>query len=393
MMGLGYIGLPTAAILANRGYNVHGVDVIPEVVDKINSGEVHIQEPGLGSFVKSAVFSGKLIASGEPIEADIFMIAVPTPIDNKNIPDLSYVFDSVKMIMPFLRNDNLIIIESTSPVGTTDRVKEIVSKARPELDTVHYAYCPERVLPGRTMKELIENDRIVGGDTTAAAEKAKMFYSSFVEGDILITNSQTAEMAKLVENSFRDVNIAFANELSMICDKLNINVWELISLANRHPRVNILRPGSGVGGHCIAIDPWFIVSSVEREAKIIRTAREINNSKPVWVIDKIAEMAKEYKEMHHKEPVIACMGIAFKPNIDDLRESPSLQIVNALFDQGREVLVVEPNIKKHRNFELTDHNVAVHEADILLFLVAHDEFKKLTIPDSKAVLDICGIFE
>ncbi|MCD4680877.1 MAG: UDP-N-acetyl-D-mannosamine dehydrogenase [Bacteroidales bacterium] len=392
-MGLGYIGLPTAAILANRGFNVHGVDVIPEVVKKTNSGEVHIVEPGLGSFVKSAVFSGKLLAASNPIEADIFMIAVPTPIDDKNIPDLSYVFDSVNMILPFLKNGNLIIIESTSPVGTTDQVKEMIINARPDLDSVHYAYCPERVLPGRTMKELIENDRIVGGDSTEAAEKAKQFYSTFVEGDILITNSKTAEMAKLVENSFRDINIAFANELSIICDKLNINVWELIRLANRHPRVNILRPGSGVGGHCIAIDPWFIVSSAKSDSKIIRMAREINNFKPVWVTNKIASLVSDYKERYHKEPVIACMGIAFKPNIDDLRESPSLQIVDTLLDQERELLVVEPNIEEHEKFELSDYNDAINKADILLFLVAHDEFKELSIPEGKTVLDICGIFE
>jgi len=393
IMGLGYIGLPTAAVLANRSFNVHGVDVIPEVVDKINQGIVHIVEPGLNTHVKSAVFSGRLKASTEPKPADIFIIAVPTPIDDDNIPDLKYVFDSVNMILPYLKNGNLILIESTSPVGTTDKVKSKIKKANPDLENIHFAYCPERVIPGQTMKELIENDRIVGGDTPEAAIKAKEFYSTFVNGDILTTNSKTAEMAKLVENSFRDVNIAFANELSVICDQQGINVWELIKLANRHPRVNILRPGSGVGGHCIAIDPWFIVASNEKEARIIKTAREINNYKPEWVNDKISSLVLEFKDKYQKEPKIACMGIAFKPNIDDLRESPSLQIARKIVSQGRDVIVVEPNIENHESFELEDYKKAVDVADIIVFLVAHDEFKDLTISENKIVLDICGIYE
>ncbi len=393
ILGLGYIGLPTAAILANRSYNVHGVDVIPDVVDKINQGKVHIKEPGLNTFVKSAVFSGKLKASIKPKPADIFIIAVPTPIDEDNIPELKYVFESTQMITPYLKNGDLIIIESTSPVGTTEKIRDMVQKINPELTSIQYAYCPERVLPGQTLKELIDNDRVVGGITPEAAEKAREFYSTFVNGTIFITDSRTAEMTKLVENAYRDVNIAYANELSMICDKLNINVWELIKLANRHPRVNILRPGSGVGGHCIAIDPWFIVSSAEDDAKIIRKAREINNYKHLWVTEKINNLALKFQNSYQRKPRIACMGIAFKPNIDDLRESPALQIINMLIKQGKDVLVVEPNIQDHESFSLIQYNEAVNLADIIVFLVAHDEFKDIKIPDGKKVIDVCGIFE
>jgi UDP-N-acetyl-D-mannosaminuronic acid dehydrogenase len=393
IMGLGYIGLPTAAIIANSGYNVHGVDVIQNIVDSINQGKVHIKEPGLNTFVKSAVFSGKLKAATKPKPADIFIIAVPTPIDEDNTPDLKYVFNSIKMISPCLKNGNLIIIESTSPVGTTEKVRDMVQKLNPNLMTIQYAYCPERVLPGQTMKELIENDRIIGGITLEAAKKAKEFYSSFVNGNIFITNSRTAEMTKLAENAYRDVNIAFANELSMICDNLNINVWELIKLANRHPRVNIHRPGCGVGGHCIAIDPWFIVSSAEDDAKIIRKAREINNYKHLWVIEKIDNLILKFENSYQRKPRIACMGITFKPNIDDLRESPALQIVNMLIKDGRDIMVVEPNIQAHESISFTQYNEAVNLADIIVFLVAHDEFKDINIPDGKLILDVCGIFE
>jgi UDP-N-acetyl-D-mannosaminuronic acid dehydrogenase len=390
VMGLGYIGLPTAALLATKGYTVHGVDVKAEVVETINKGKIHIVEPELDAFVKSAVQSGNLKASLEPEYADIFMITVPTPIDQQNQPDISYVVKATEAIAPYVKENNVVILESTSPVGTTEKVVEIL-KQKIDTDKLFIAYSPERVLPGQTMRELVENDRIVGGITPEAAKKVQKFYKTFVHGEVLITNSRTAEMSKLTENSCRDVNIAFANELSILCDKFDIDVWELIHLANRHPRINILKPGSGVGGHCIAIDPWFIVAKGGEDARIIRTAREINNRKPQWVIEKIEAAIEVFKKKHQKEPVIACMGIAFKPDIDDLRESPALSIAQQMINRGMNVLIVEPNVTNHPSFKITPTEEAVTQSDIVVFLVAHRQFKELRIPEDKEVIDICGV--
>ena len=391
VLGLGYIGLPTASLLGTKGYDVIGVDVSQHVVDTINRGEIHIVEPDLDLLVKSAVNSGKLKASTKPSPADIFIIAVPTPFKNNHQPDLSFVESATRAIAPHIKPGNLVILESTSPVGTTD---DVVAKILQEegIDTtndVYVAHCPERVLPGRILIELIQNDRIVGGTTQAATEMAAAFYEEFVNGEVLRTNAKTAEMSKLTENSFRDVNIAFANELSIICDQEHIDVWELISLANRHPRVNVLQPGPGVGGHCIAVDPWFIIDRAGDKAKLIRAAREVNDSKPQWVIDKVIEKASKFRR-----PVIACLGLAFKANIDDLRESPAHEIVKSLLVKNiADLLICEPNIKSHPEFELTPYDEAVEKADILLILVDHKEFKTIspTTFIEKMVVDTRGI--
>jgi len=388
---LGYIGLPTASLLATKGYQVHGVDITQSVVDTIKMGNIHIAEPDLDILVKSAVQSGHLKVSLEVIEADIFIIAVPTPFKNNYQPDLSYVEDAAKKIAPYLKKGNLVILESTSPVGTTEEhVAEIFEQAGHNVgEDVFVAYCPERVLPGRILIELVENDRIVGGVNPASTEQAVAFYNSFVRGEVLTTDSRTAEMAKITENSFRDVNIAFANELSLICDEEGINVWELIQLANRHPRVNILQPGPGVGGHCIAVDPWFIVARNPEQAKLIRVAREVNDSKPKWVINKVKRNAEKFKQ-----PVIACLGLAFKADIDDLRESPAIEIVRQLQkEQIGEILVCEPNIDKHREFDLVSLEAALPRADIILLLVDHKQFRKFKATDliEKIVIDTKGI--
>lgn len=391
IMGLGYIGLPTAALLATKGHQVHGVDVKPEVVEIINKGLIHIVEPELDAFVKSAVQSGNLKASLTPDYADIFIITVPTPVDHENNPDITYVIKATEAIAPFIKEGNYLILESTSPIGTTEKLVSLLKEKGIDTDKIHVVYSPERVLPGQTMRELVQNDRIVGGITPEAAANVCEFYQSFVQGKVITTNSRTAEMSKLTENACRDVNIAFANELSILCDKFGIDVWELISLANRHPRINILKPGSGVGGHCIAVDPWFIVSEGGEDARIIRTAREINNRKPEWVIEKIQNEVELFKSRKSLEPKVACFGIAFKPDIDDLRESPSLQIVNQLLLKGLGLIVAEPNIKTHKTIKITDYKEAVSEADIIVFLVAHKEFKHLEIPEDKVVIDICGV--
>ena len=413
VIGLGYIGLPTAALLANRGYQVHGVDVVQSTVDIINRGEIHIVEPGLDAFVQSAANSGKLKADLKPAEADVFIIAVPTPFHEGFVPNVDYIVSATKAIAPYVKEGDIVILESTSPVGTTDMMEDVLAQARPELFPTHespitnhgqkplvfVSHCPERVLPGRIMIELVENDRIVGGTTPEATEATVAFYNTFVEGEVLSTAARTAEMAKLTENSFRDTNIAFANELSILCDKFDIDVWELIALANRHPRVNILQPGAGVGGHCIAVDPWFIVHAAKEsnvDAKMIRSAREVNTYKTEWAIEKIKNAANEWKlnqsritpHESPREPKVACMGLAFKPDIDDLRESPALYIARRLIADGLEVLAVEPNISEHSEFEVINYSEAVEQADVVTFLVAHKEFKSLEI---ETELDFCGV--
>lgn len=405
VIGLGYIGLPTAAVIASRGVDVLGVDVSEHAVNTVNQGKIHIVEPDLDMLVQAAVTTGKLKASLTPEPADAFLIAVPTPFKDNKSPDLSYIEAALTNIAPVIKKGDLIVLESTSPVGTTDKISQWLGDLRPDLAMPHQdpdkadvfiAHCPERVLPGRVLQELVSNDRIIGGITPVCAQKAVELYSLFVRGECLLTNARTAEMAKLTENSFRDVNIAFANELSMICDHLKINVWELIKLANRHPRVNILSPGPGVGGHCIAVDPWFIVDSAPEQAKIIRQAREINDSKPHYVIDRIKQAADQFKK-----PVIACLGLAFKADIDDLRESPALDIAMALLEEKiGEVLLVEPNIKqlpkRHEahNSKLTPLPQALEQANILVVLVDHKQFKSLHPADvaTKVVIDTRGIF-
>ncbi|MEA3450299.1 MAG: UDP-N-acetyl-D-mannosamine dehydrogenase [Bacteroidota bacterium] len=412
VIGLGYIGLPTAALLANRGYQVHGVDINQNTIDTINRGEIHIVEVGLDAFVHSAVKSGHLKADTKPNLADVFIIAVPTPFhphEETEIPEpnIDYVISATKAIAPYVQEGNIVILESTSPVGTTDKVAEVLKETRSELfsddnsafDIRHsklfISHCPERVLPGRIMVELVENDRIIGGIDDASTNATVAFYKTFVEGELLKTDAKTAEMTKLTENSFRDVNIAFANELSMICDKSGINVRELIRLANHHPRVNILQPGTGVGGHCIAVDPWFIVSQDKENSKIIKVAREINNYKTDWVIEKIINMALEWKLNNSKIPTVALMGLAFKPNIDDLREAPAVKVAESLLkNNNMNLLLVEPNLEFSDKFDLVSIEVAQQEADIIVYLVSHDEFLKMSNSNSnKKVLDFCGVIK
>ena len=394
VIGLGYIGLPTAALLANRDYEVHGVDIVQSTVDTINQGKIHIVEPDLDTFVQAAVKSGKLKADTKPTEADVFIIAVPTPFHKSGYdiptPNIDYVISATKSIASYVRKGNIVILESTSPVGTTERVTEVLQENGVNTDNVYIAHCPERVLPGKIMIELVENDRIVGGITKESTQKTAEFYRSFVTGEVLETDSKTAELCKLTENSFRDVNIAFANELSIICDKYGIDVWELRELANRHPRVNILYPGVGVGGHCIAVDPWFIVSDNKKDAKLIKSAREVNNYKTEWVIEKIKNEALKFEMENKRKAKIACMGLAFKPDIDDLRESPALYITRRLISENLNILAVEPNIEKCNEFEIYGYKDAIEQSDIIVLLVSHKEFKSLKI-QSKIVLDFCGI--
>ncbi len=392
-MGLGYIGLPTAAIAAKHGIDVTGVDINPEVVDTINRGEIHIIEPGLGDVVKDVVQKGKLRAQTTPQEADVFLIVVPTPFKQNHRADISYVESATKAVLPFLKPGNLFIIESTSPVMTTEKMAEIILKTRPELqDKISIAYCPERVLPGNVIYELEHNDRVIGGIDEKSTIKATEFYSQFVKGTLHKTNARTAEMCKLTENSSRDAQIAFANELSIICDKAGINVWELIELANRHPRVNILQPGSGVGGHCIAVDPWFIVSDFPEQAQIIKRARETNDYKADWCANKVIEACNQFEAKYNREPVVACMGLAFKPDIDDLRESPAKYITSRIISEARaQVLVVEPNIKTHKSFNITDHKEAYQKADIVAWLVRHKEFINYSNTPEKEEYDFCGV--
>lgn len=395
-MGLGYIGLPTAIIAARHGVEVLGVDINPSVVEKTNAGQLHIVEPGLETMLKEVVADGSLRAATEPSAADAFFMVVPTPFKGDHQPDVSYVESATRMVLPFLKKGDLYVVESTSPVGTTEAMAKIIFDERPELKgEIFIAYCPERVLPGNVIYELVNNDRVIGGIDEASTDKAIEFYSQFVKGTLHRTNARTAEMCKLTENSSRDVQIAFANELSMICDAAGINVWELISLANRHPRVNILQPGCGVGGHCIAVDPYFITADFPKESRLIAQAREINNFKAEYCAEKVKNAMLRFELDHKRKPVVAMMGLAFKPNIDDLRESPAKYITTKVMQScnNAEILVVEPNIKEHNVFKLTPFDEAYRRADIVALLTAHNEFRTLGYRDDKVILDFCGIFK
>lgn len=403
VLGLGYIGLPTASIFATKGKKVLGVDVVSQVVEIINRGGIHIQEPDLDVLVRAAVQSGNLKAAVKPEAASTYIVAVPTPFDiqpdGSRLPNLDYVEAAARSIAPVVQAGNLVILESTSPVGTTEKMKawlddEITKIGRKIAGEILYAHCPERILPGQMLKELISNDRIVGGLTPKAAQRAKELYRTFCSAEIFETDARTAELAKLTENAFRDVNIAFANELSLICDRLDINVWELIRLANRHPRVKVLQPGPGVGGHCIAVDPWFIVDAAPKESRLIRTAREVNDSKPVWVIEKIRAAAAKFPA-----PVVACLGLTFKANIDDLRESPSLAITERLAKQGFKILAVEPHIRAlpkalEGKADLVTLDEALAKADVIVLLVDHAAFKSVPVEQlaGKQVIDTRGIW-
>ncbi len=412
IVGLGYIGLPTAAVLASVGHKVVGVEVNQSIVDLVNRGEIHIVEPDLGGLVHAAVHSGRLHAVLAAETSDAFIIAVPTPFMNDHQPDLRYVEQAARAIAPQLRSGNLVILESTSPVGTTEKLAGWLAQERPDLrfpatgsmeTDVHLAYCPERVLPGSIVSELVRNDRVVGGLTPRCAEKARHLYETFVRGQCVETDARTAEMTKLTENAFRDVNIAFANELSLICDQLSIDVWELIALANLHPRVNILNPGPGVGGHCIAVDPWFIVDSAPQAARLIRTAREVNDSKPEWVLGKVAQAVIEARSRLGRSVVVACLGLAFKANIDDLRESPALEISRNLAQRRivDQLLVVEPYIDVlpqelagYACVELVELDSGLAAADIVVLLVDHRHFKAISRESlaGKAVIDTRGVW-
>ena len=395
-MGLGYIGLPTAIIAAKNGVSVVGVDVNLKVVEMTNAGRLHIVEPGLEEMLAEVVSSGALKASLVPEVSDAYFMVVPTPFKGNHEPDISYVEAATRAVLPLLKEGDLYVIESTSPVGTTEKMTDLIFSERPELEgKIYIAYCPERVLPGNVIYELVHNDRVIGGIDEASTEKAVEFYSQFVKGDLHKTNSKTAEMCKLTENSSRDVQIAFANELSLICDKAGINVWELISLANKHPRVNILQPGCGVGGHCIAVDPYFITSDFPIESQIISKAREINNYKSFWCAEKIQNEMLKFELQNHRKPIVAIMGLAFKPNIDDLRESPAKYIAAKVMQShnNADILVVEPNVTEHNVFKLTHYKEAYEKADNVAFLVNHREFAELNYRDDVVVLDFCGTFK
>lgn len=395
-MGLGYIGLPTAIIAAKHGVEIIGVDINPRVVELTNAGKLHIVEPGMEEMLQEVVASGMLRASTTPEVADAYFMVVPTPFKGDHEPDVSYVESATRMVLPLLKEGDLYVIESTSPVGTTEQMAEIIYSERPELKgKIHIAYCPERVLPGNVIYELVHNDRVIGGMDEASTDAAIGFYSQFVQGTLHRTNCRTAEMCKLTENSSRDVQIAFANELSIVCEKAGINVWRLIELANKHPRVNILQPGCGVGGHCIAVDPYFITAAFPHEAQIIGKAREINNYKSEWCVERVKNAMLRFELDNKRKPRVAMMGLAFKPNIDDLRESPAKHIVTSVMQgcNNADIMVVEPNISEHKVFKLTDYRTAYDNADIVVFLTAHNEFKTLEWRDDKVILDFCGIFK
>lgn len=395
-MGLGYIGLPTAIIAAKHGIDVIGVDINPQVVELTNQGKLHIIEPGLEVYLQEVVKNNRLRASTKPEISDAYFMVVPTPFKGNHEPDITYVEAATRTVIPFLKEGDLFVIESTSPVGTTDIMSKIIFAERPELKgKIHIAYCPERVLPGNVIYELVHNDRVIGGINPESTEKAVHFYSQFVQGTLHRTNAKTAEMCKLTENSSRDVQIAFANELSLICDKAGINVWELINLANKHPRVNILQPGCGVGGHCIAVDPYFITADFPMESQIISKAREINNYKAFWCAEKVENAMLKFELEHHRKPVVAMMGLAFKPDIDDLREAPAKYITTKVMQScnNADILVVEPNVTEHKVFKLTPYAEAYKKADIVVFLVAHKEFKTLPFSEKKVIFDFCGIYK
>ena len=400
VVGLGYIGLPTAALIANNGYKVFGVDIDPIAVETINRGQIHIVEPDLDIFVQSAVNSGFLKAYLTPQSADIYMICVPTPFcqgDGIPTPNLDYVITATKSIAPLLKNGDVVILESTSPVGATNTIEAVLRDEGVDTSNLYIAYCPERVLPGNIMIELIENDRIIGGLNESSIRVVSDFYKTFVRGEILETSAKMAEMCKLTENSFRDVNIAFANELSKICKTFRIDVWELIRLANHHPRVDILSPGTGVGGHCIAVDPWFIVSGDPENAQLIRKAREVNDSKPDWVVESILREVKANSANNTSEAKtkVACLGLSFKPNIDDLRESPAVKVVRALKEMDVDLVVVEPNIQNHTEFTLVTLKEALLQADVVVVLVKHREFVSSEVKAELlelGAIDFCGVF-
>ena len=391
-IGLGYIGLPTSALIASYGTNVLGVDINQKVVDTINQGNIHILEPDLDKIVSTAVLKGNLKAATKASTAEVYLIVVPTPFKGNHEPDISFVESATKGIIPLLKKGDLYIIESTSPIGTTEKMQKLIYALRPELEgDIHIAYCPERVLPGNVMHELVHNDRVIGGVDEASTQKAILFYSKYVKGELHETNARTAEMCKLVENSSRDVQIAFANELSLVCDKADINVWELIKLANKHPRVNILQPGCGVGGHYIAVDPYFIVSDFSQESKMIAMAREVNNFKPEWCIEKIKNAQLEFELKNKIKPKTAVLGLAFKPNIDDLRESPALYIAKEIYKSPQKCMIVEPNISVHDFFDLTNLKQAIKLCDIIVVLVKHDEFKSLLLNENQLLIDFCEV--
>jgi UDP-N-acetyl-D-mannosaminuronic acid dehydrogenase len=392
VIGLGYIGLPTAALLASKGYIVNGMDVNENAVETINKGEIHIVEPDLDAYVRSAVANKKLKAYREVQPGDVYIICVPTPFHynaETPTPNVDYIRAAADSIAPHINDQDIVILESTSPVGTTDMIREVLNERGVNTSELYIAYCPERVLPGKIMTELVDNARVIGGIDSKSTEVVASFYETFVNGEILRTEAKTAEMCKLTENSFRDVNIAFANELSVICDRNGVNVWDLIQLANHHPRVNVLQPGTGVGGHCIAVDPWFIVSEDPKNSRLIKTARVVNDDKPDWVINKIKAKADLQKTRK-----IVCLGLAFKPDIDDLRESPAIKVVDSLLDQGYEVFCVEPNINDHNKYRLIDLQEAISQNDVIALLVKHKEFTLESVMSElkeKHVLDFCGM--
>ncbi len=392
IIGLGYIGLPTMALISSKNIKVHGVDINSEVVNNINNGKIHIQEPGVEELILKAHEQKLISASLRPKPADVHVIVVPTPFKNNFEPDISYVISAADSLKDILKEGDLIVIESTSPVGTTEKVKNFIYNERKDIGgKLNFAYCPERILPGNALYELSKNDRAIGGIDIQSSELAKKFYQKFVDGNLYLTNSRTAELCKLTENSSRDIQIAFANELSMICESADIDVRELINLANKHPRVNILSPGVGVGGHCIAVDPYFIISDFPNESKIIAMARDVNNSKTNWCIKLIKNSIENFNSNNKKKPNVSLLGLAFKPNIDDLRESPALHIAKQIIEfKYAEYYVVEPNINSHPHFKIIELNEAIKKSDIIVVLVGHKEFKSINITEKK-IIDFTGI--
>jgi UDP-N-acetyl-D-mannosaminuronic acid dehydrogenase len=392
-MGLGYIGLPSSALAASHGVDVVGVDINPEIVEMVNQGRTHFIEPGLDKLLKTVVADGRLRASATPEEADAYFVVVPTPFKEGYLPDTAYVESATRAVIPYLREGNLFVIESTVPVLTTEKMAALIFAERPELkDKLFVAYCPERVLPGNILYELERNDRVIGGLDPLSADRAADFFAQVVRGVLHKTNARTAELCKLTENASRDAQIAFVNELSIVCDKTGVNVWELIDLANKHPRVNLLQPGCGVGGHCIAVDPWFLVADFPEETPLIKQARITNDAKADWCVKKVAEERHRFFEKNGREPLVACMGLAFKPDVDDLRGSPAAYIAGRLVSESQaEALVAEPNIENHPDFTLTHHEEAYTKADIVVWLVRHKAFLQMPQDAYKTEIDFCGV--